>query len=624
MSTTAKFRWLIAGMIFSGAIIGAFGVPTSPMARAPFTISWWMLAAAFAGTELTVIHLQSERQAHTISLSEIPLLFGLAFASPMAVVVARLVGSGAALVLIRRQKAERLAFNLSLFLVETTSIMALAAALLGSSSPDSPRGWMAAVVAVGAGSLVTSALVSTVISMHDPAHVHNRSRTIASGVMLNVGTAVVAVIGVTIVWNQPAGVLLLLGLGTLLFFLVRVYGRLTKRHDELRAVYAFNNEIGDTGSSRDLVGSAAAALRRHLSAGFAVVGLVHGDSAVVARADADGAVQRIDQDDEGIRIYLHAVAGGDAVPVGSGGFGTKLDDGMIGGGLAIGLRGGTTERGFIVVGNRLGADDSFDVNDANLLTAMADHLASTMEARLAIEQLEEEVAEKQRIIRSKDGLIAAVSHELRTPLTGLLGFAEVLRDDTDLAEGPLGAMITSIAQEAFELSAIVEDLLTAARVDVGGLVVSSNTLDAGTLAASMVEWWQRHSGRSADLIETHVKVVGDEQRVRQILRNLLDNAARYGGPAISIEVASREGWGVIAVADNGDGIPGGQDQSVFEPYYSAHEPGTQPGSVGIGLTISRSLARLMGGDLVYRRLAGLTLFELTLPLLVDDHRSPQR
>jgi nitrogen-specific signal transduction histidine kinase len=101
-----------------------------------------------------------------------------------------------------------------------------------------------------------------------------------------------------------------------------------------------------------------------------------------------------------------------------------------------------------------------------------------------------------------------------------------------------------------------------------------------------------------------------------VLRNLITNAQRYGGHQIHGDSAH------IRVSDNGDGIPESDQERIFAPYESAHDPGTQPGSLGLGLTISRSLARLMGGDPSYHRVDGWTTFDFRLPLqtepLLDD------
>lgn len=102
--------------------------------------------------------------------------------------------------------------------------------------------------------------------------------------------------------------------------------------------------------------------------------------------------------------------------------------------------------------------------------------------------------------------------------------------------------------------------------------------------------------------------------MRQILRNLVANALTYGGHRIHIASQVSDDAGHIRVSDNGDGMPEKDQERIFAPYERAHDPGTQPGSLGLGLAISRSLAQMMKGDLTYSRCDGWTTFDLCLPL----------
>jgi signal transduction histidine kinase len=109
-----------------------------------------------------------------------------------------------------------------------------------------------------------------------------------------------------------------------------------------------------------------------------------------------------------------------------------------------------------------------------------------------------------------------------------------------------------------------------------------------------------------------LRAIGDPPRVRQILRNLLTNAERYGGDDVSV-VLRRRGRNVeIDVTDDGPGIARTDWERVFEPYQTAHQSPGRPGSVGIGLAISRQLAELMGGGLDYRYEGGRSVFRLWL------------
>ncbi len=105
----------------------------------------------------------------------------------------------------------------------------------------------------------------------------------------------------------------------------------------------------------------------------------------------------------------------------------------------------------------------------------------------------------------------------------------------------------------------------------------------------------------------------DALRCRQIIRNLLTNAVKYGGDRIAVMVRTLGDRAQILVADDGSGVPPEEQELIFERYYRGRQSPTQPGSVGIGLAVSRQLAELMGGTLRYVDAYGESRFELTLP-----------
>jgi len=114
------------------------------------------------------------------------------------------------------------------------------------------------------------------------------------------------------------------------------------------------------------------------------------------------------------------------------------------------------------------------------------------------------------------------------------------------------------------------------------------------------------------------RALGDPARVRQILRNMITNADRYGGEEVQIRLGSNDSWVTVQVVDNGEGVPQTEREQIFSPYYRAHSNSSQPAALGIGLSVARQLARLMNGDLVYRRVDDWTVFELSLPRIDTD------
>jgi signal transduction histidine kinase len=219
----------------------------------------------------------------------------------------------------------------------------------------------------------------------------------------------------------------------------------------------------------------------------------------------------------------------------------------------------------------------------------------------------------QEVVASKDELIASVSHELRTPLTAILGFAEVLRgDSTSLTAEERVELVQSIATQTGDLTNIVEDLLVAARADNNTLVVARVPVDLRAQAAQVLETLGHKGHHGVEVTGEKTRAWGDPARVRQILRNLISNAFRYGGESVEVMTYERGTSSCIAVCDSGEGIPLVEQGRIFEPYQrSAHREGLTA-SIGLGLTVSRRLADLMKGELSYRHEDGRSIFELSL------------
>ncbi|MDJ0665417.1 MAG: HAMP domain-containing sensor histidine kinase [Acidimicrobiia bacterium] len=219
------------------------------------------------------------------------------------------------------------------------------------------------------------------------------------------------------------------------------------------------------------------------------------------------------------------------------------------------------------------------------------------------------VRQFRQLADDKDRFLASVSHELRTPLTVVSGLAYELHDKpANFAAEEQHSLLAMLLEQTNELTGIVEDLLIAARSDIGKVAIHYEQVDLGAEVRSAMET----SGVSGPVAGKPATAHADAQRVRQILRNLLTNAKRYGGPEIRIEFAEGIGWVEVVVADNGEGVPRTKRESIFEPYHSAHSPGTDVSSVGLGLFISRNLAAAMGGDLAYARDGAWSRFRLRL------------
>ena len=221
----------------------------------------------------------------------------------------------------------------------------------------------------------------------------------------------------------------------------------------------------------------------------------------------------------------------------------------------------------------------------------------------------------EKLVRSKDDFVASVSHELRTPLTAVVGLTQELRDSWDrFTSEETSEFVSLIADQSAEVANIVEDLLVAARADIGKISLSTKETHVGQQIAAVLAALGMDDNRSITVqSDDSVMALADATRVRQIIRNLVTNALRYGGSAIDLAVRRHNGSVLVTVTDDGPGVPEERRESIFEPYERAHTVSTQPASVGLGLTVSRQLARLMGGDLTYQAGPAGSSFELSLP-----------
>jgi signal transduction histidine kinase len=218
-----------------------------------------------------------------------------------------------------------------------------------------------------------------------------------------------------------------------------------------------------------------------------------------------------------------------------------------------------------------------------------------------------------RLDANRSQMLGTVSHELRNTLTGMMGLTEVVSTATDLGPDETRELIGLAHQQTVDASEIIEDLLTVSRLEQAALRVGVEEVDVNQEVATTV---RRFVSAGTEVTvgeqETLPMASGDALRVRQILRNLVSNAVRYGGSAIAVTtLAARDGVQII-VGDDGPGVAREDESTIFLPYRRSSNTPADVASVGLGLWICRQLAHEMGGSLEYRRVDGWTQFVFTL------------
>lgn len=217
--------------------------------------------------------------------------------------------------------------------------------------------------------------------------------------------------------------------------------------------------------------------------------------------------------------------------------------------------------------------------------------------------------------------VSAVTHELRTPLTTFRLYSDMLDSGVVSDEEKRGSYFRVLRREADRLSHLVENVLAFSRIERGSARAEVRGMDVAELLGELRERLaERLAAAGMDLAmelpAPGLALMGDRAAVEHVLFNLVDNAAKYaGGGAVRIGVAESDGrWVEIGVADEGPGIAAAEVRRIFEPFHkSAHAAAeTQPG-VGLGLALSRRLAREMGGELSYRSGGQGACFVLKVP-----------
>ena len=224
-----------------------------------------------------------------------------------------------------------------------------------------------------------------------------------------------------------------------------------------------------------------------------------------------------------------------------------------------------------------------------------------------------DVSEKVRAQKAQTEFIATVSHELRNPMSVLLGLTKELSADYDgFSDSDRREMTRVMAHQAEDASWIIEDLLVAYRADVSQVTVGMEDFDVVDEIERVLEFIEKPVTVVADEGADRM-VRGDPRRTRQILRNLISNAVRYGGEEVEVRTERQHDMIRIMVCDDGQALGPEEVERIFQAFQRGEQRPRDSRSVGLGLPVAKTLAGLMGGDLVYRHDGEFSSFIVTLP-----------
>ncbi len=249
--------------------------------------------------------------------------------------------------------------------------------------------------------------------------------------------------------------------------------------------------------------------------------------------------------------------------------------------------------------------------------------AAAAQAQTLAGALDSTRRELQTALRARDQFLAVAAHELKTPLTVLLGYSEVLLrrsgQETRLTPRERRAL-TVIAERAHKLHQLIEDLLDVTRIRTGALVLDMRVVDLNSLLTRLLAELQPALDRHH--LELHcadlpLPLQGDERRLEQVFQNLLDNAVKYSpaGGVIRVEAAREETGLVVAIADQGIGIPAAAQALVFERFFrAANAERENISGIGVGLFVVQEIIARHGGSVAVRSAEGRgSTFTVRLP-----------
>ena len=403
--------WTLTVVLWAASAVWLLGLlPPGALTGRPLTIPWWGLAVGFAATEILVIRLPFGSGEHPMTLSEVPLVVGLVFSTPPALVAGRLVGSAIALAMHRRVPTPRLVSVLGILALQSATAVTIHRAVLGADSPVGIRGTIAVLTAMVASQIVTAFLngVGRLADgrLTDPGH---EIRGAALGAAVGLAATAFTLVGVIAIWSDITAVGIVAIAGALAYLGLWTVEGLGSKYSALRSVHAFTQSVDPGGAYvaeqilrgvMSEIGSPRALL---------ILPAEHNQFDLTV-ADGTGS-RRFPVEASDARIMISATMG--SHPDATAASGVTLDalDRMLGDrpiGAAVAPLGSLSlsEGAIIAAGPATTPGWSPDAADIEVLGALAGYAAATLERHRLVGRLQKEISVRE--------------HEaLHDPLTGL-------------------------------------------------------------------------------------------------------------------------------------------------------------------------------------------------------------
>jgi signal transduction histidine kinase len=601
--------WCLTGVLVvissASLLMTADSIP-DPLGR--IHVPWWMLAAGFAVTEVFVLDVGRSGNERWLSLSEVPLVIGLVFSTPATIVAAQALGVGAVLVLYRRQKPLRCAFNIAHRAATTLVAVFVFVPIIQVAGSTWPIIWLAAFAATLSADLVGGILTNASIALSESARMRF-DHVVGMGTALTFAKTGLALVVVMVMTQYLAGLVVVAIPVAAAFLAGRAHVKVRRERDDMvllqRATGLAQRSLHPDEMLplllqhlRDMFHADIAELvlpdqkaKDHLASRVGPGGAV----VILTPIDLDptqGVWARVTAEGEGVLLarpirnpllaeHFNSLGINDAIvaPV-------SCEDGP---------------PAILTVANRIGDLTTFGSDDLHLLEALAKHIGVTIRNSRLTLRLEEALEREAETNKLKEDFLATISHELRSPLTSMHGYVKTMRDAGDgMTEKEREEFLAAADRAGERLHSLIEDLLfTSVETPVSSDRLSPVGLAGlvGRVVEDRLE--QLEPGRIVlRFPPSQPPVWTNEGDAKRIVSNLLDNALKYSPADTPVTVsAETDGAGVrVSFHNLGTKIPESERERIFDRFYQIEHGLTRSnGGIGLGLHICRRTAESLGG-----------------------------
>ena len=397
---TAAVTILVAFAVVLVSVLWAG--PLANLSRPPGlgpTLGLLTLSLMFAATEAVVLHVQIRSEAQTLSLSEIPMVLGLAFAAPHVLGLARLLGAAGVLLVYRRQPPLKFLYNLAVQAAEVSVGIAVYTLVRGAATPTSARGAIATLVAVVVLNLLSGWCLQFVVGLSEGEHrLRHYLREAVVYPPIACGTAMFGLVALHALRNDNASIVPLLGCLAVLLLAYRFHSRLSRRHLGLERLHQFTQAVSHSPEAEQVLRSVLRQAREMANAEWAEIGLLDdgGHRSALISLSTDDVLRR---DELGLaepRLGLHRHVVSTEVPsllrrtTRTSSERRLLDQSGYSDAICVPLPGGSGVLGTLTVANRLGDVGTFVDGDVQMLVTVANHAGVALQNGHLIEQLRHE------------------------------------------------------------------------------------------------------------------------------------------------------------------------------------------------------------------------------------------